>query len=93
MHTEVVFGELELHISDEDWKYMCENRFFTDNPEYDDIQAEFVSGTGITSQRRELWDKASENFAEYIQELREIRKKRDLDSGYQSEDSVQELIE
>ncbi len=87
MHTELIFGEL-----DEDWKYMCENRFFTDNPEYDHIQAEFTTGTGITSQRRDRWDKASEYLAEYVQDLREIRGKRDFDSGYHSEDSVRELI-
>ena len=68
-----LFGKLDISISESDWTYLCNHRFFNDNPSIDEIEAEFVSGTGITSKKIDKWEKASEKFSEYINDLREIR--------------------
>ena len=34
---------------------------------------EFVSGTGITLNKPSLWGNATKAFAEYVQDLREIK--------------------
>lgn len=62
-----------LTISDIDWDFLCKNRFFTDAPLKEEIQAEFVSGTGITQNKPHLWKEANKRFAEYIEDLREIQ--------------------
>ena len=68
------WDDLTIHVSPDDWDYLCINRFFSDNPAYDEIQAEFVTGTGITPNKKHLWKEADMRFAEYIQDLREIKK-------------------
>lgn len=78
-----LFSGLILNISDEDWKYMCNNRFFTREPTREMIQAEFVSGTGITGKKKDLWDKASDAFAEYVMDLRQVQ---DLDINKMARD-------
>ncbi len=71
---EITFwNELTVHISPNDWDFLCKNRFLSDNPSLDEIQAEFVSGTGISPNKKHLWNEADTRFAEYIQELREIQ--------------------
>ena len=45
---------------------------FSENPAIDEIQAEFVSGTGITKNKKHLWENANEKFLEYIKDLKEI---------------------
>ena len=69
----IKFDALELHISNEDWTFLCECRLFSSNPAIEDIQSEFVTGTGITQNKKELWPRADELSAEYISDLREIR--------------------
>ncbi len=64
--------KLTVKVSAENWQYLCENRFLSDNPSQEDIQSEFVSGTGISRRNPERWALASESFAEYIDDLREI---------------------
>ena len=64
---------LTVHISPNDWDFLCKNRFLSDNPSLDEIQAEFVSGTGISPNKKHLWNEADARFTEYVQELREIQ--------------------
>lgn len=68
----IFFEELTVEVSEDDWDFLCKNRLFSNNPSQEDLRAEFVSGTGITPNKRHLWSQASERFAEYIQDLREI---------------------
>lgn len=74
MHTFKFYDNITLNINDEDWEFLCKNRLFTDSPAYEDIRAEFVSGTGITPNKSHLWEKSDELFHKYIEELREIQK-------------------
>ena len=67
-----IFDQLELTISKEDWDFLCTIRFFSDNPTYEEIEREFVSGTGITSKKKDLWPNASVAFKEYIANLRDM---------------------
>ena len=94
MHNFTIFNCIKLSISNEDWEYLCKNRWFTNNPELSDIKAEFVSGTGITPNKPHLWDKATILFHEYVSELKEIqkidinsecRKKLSLEEKYKEE--------
>lgn len=74
MKTFSLFNDkLNITISQTDWDFLCQNRFFTDNPTEEMIQSEFVSGTGITAKKAFLWNNASEKFTEYISELKEIQ--------------------
>ena len=66
-------NSLTINIPEEDWIYLCNNRFFTDHPEHNIIQAEFVTGTGITPKKKNLWNQATERFIDYINDLREIQ--------------------
>lgn len=68
----VLFEKLDVNISDEDWFFLCKARFFSNNPPIEDIEAEFVSGTGITPNKRKLWVEASNRFHDYIADLRDI---------------------
>ena len=68
-----LFDNLMITISAEDWDFMCKNRFGTDTPSIEDWQMEFVSGTGITSNKKEKWAQANQDFAEYISDLRRIQ--------------------
>ena len=68
-----LWNDLTIHVSPNDWNYLCKNRFPSDNPSLDEIQTEFVSGTGITPNKKHLWNEADTRFAEYVQELREIQ--------------------
>ncbi|MBQ9277969.1 MAG: hypothetical protein IJ224_04970 [Lachnospiraceae bacterium] len=68
-----LFDELIIIINYDDWMFMCKNRFGTETPSYEEIQAEFVTGTGITKNKRELWREANARFTEYINDLKEIR--------------------
>ncbi len=47
-----IWNELEVQVSDEDWAFMCEVRFFSENPTDDAIETEFVNGTRITPKKR-----------------------------------------
>ncbi len=86
MHTLTMFDKIVVNISDEDWDYLCKNRIFSDTPSDEDIRTEFVIGTGITPNTPELWDKADEAFAKYIEDLREIQK---LDLNKMCRDKLQ----
>ena len=70
--TIILFSNLTFEVSAEDWDFLCKYRFFSDNPSEEQIQAEFVSGTGITKNKIHLWRKASERFSEYVADLRDI---------------------
>ena len=74
MHIYKFYNTIDVKISDEDWDFLCKNRWFTENPDYEDVRLEFSTGTQITIQDKELWDKASEEFHEYICDLMEIQK-------------------
>ena len=65
-------NQMVLNISEEDWDFLCQNRLFSENPAIDEIQAEFVSGTGITKNKKHLWENANEKFLEYVKDLKEI---------------------
>lgn len=73
MHEYLFYENIKVRISDVDWDYLCKNRFFTSNPTYEDLRAEFVSGTGITPNKPERWTNADSDFKRYIQELRQVR--------------------
>ncbi len=66
-------NKLTLHVNIDDWDFLCENVFLTENPEQDEIEVEFITGTGITSKKIALWPCASRRFAQYISDLRIIR--------------------
>lgn len=61
-----LFNKIELKISKTDLDFLCEKRFFTDKPTLEDIQSEFVTGTGITPNKAHLWKDASKRFHEYV---------------------------
>ncbi len=63
---------LNLTISKKDWDFLCKYRFFSEKPPFDEIRAEFTTGTGITSRKPDLWSHASDAFAEYVEDLRSI---------------------
>lgn len=69
----ILFEKLNVEVSDENWNFLCQNRFFTDNPSYENIECEFISGTGITEKKKELWPLASLRFTEYVEDLKEIQ--------------------
>lgn len=69
----ILFEELKVLVNNNDWDYLCKNRFYTNNPTDEMIQSEFITGTGITPNKRKLWSEANERFADYIQDLREIQ--------------------
>ena len=66
-------NQLVFEISYKDWCYLCNNIFYTFEPNQDDIEAEFVTGTGITPKKKESWGGASTKFTEYINNLRTIK--------------------
>ena len=68
----ILFDELIVKISEDDWNFLCKNRFFSDAPDEEMLQSEFVTGTGITRNKKHLWNQASERFSEYIKDLKEI---------------------
>lgn len=70
-------NKLVVSIEPELWDYLCGFRFFSSNPSDEEIEAEFVSGTGITRNKTHLWNEASERFSSYIQELKEIYNQED----------------
>ena len=74
MKVVVLFEQLTLNVPDEDWEFMCKYRFFTQNPSQEDIQAEFVTGTGITKNKPHMWNEAGKRFSEYVDNLRDIQK-------------------
>ncbi len=78
----ILWEKLHIHISDEDYDFLCEKRF-SDGFSYDEFVSEFVSGTGITEKKVHLWPEADKRFAEYIQDLRDIEK-MDINSMAQS---------
>ncbi|MCR5118184.1 MAG: hypothetical protein K6B44_01020, partial [Lachnospiraceae bacterium] len=69
--------KLILHISDEDFDFLCRKRFFTYSPTFEDVRIEFVTGTGITYQKSELWGEADQLFHEYILDLKGIMDERE----------------
>lgn len=68
----ISFNDLRVEIKDKEWDYLCQYRFFNDNPGYDVVESEFISGTGITCRKKELWPFASQRFSAYINDLMEI---------------------
>ncbi len=70
-----LWSGLTIHISPNDWDFLFKNRFLSDNPSPDEVLSEFVSGTGISPNKKHLWNEADVRFAEYVQELREIQEK------------------
>ncbi len=72
MKEMILFDELIIKISEDDWDFLCKNRFFSDAPDEEMLQSEFVTGTGITRNKKHLWNQASERFSEYIKDLKEI---------------------
>ncbi len=68
----ILFDELIVKISEDDWDFLCENRFFSGTPNEEMLQSEFVTGTGITRNKKHLWSQASERFSEYIKDLKKI---------------------
>ncbi len=66
-------GRLSFDITLDDWEYLCKKRFYTYNPDPESIEAEFVTGTGITSSKLNLWVEAADRFSEYVADLREIK--------------------
>lgn len=64
MKEYVLWDNVLVQIEDEDWGFLCGFRFHTDEPSYDDVVFEFVTGTGITPNKKHLWDKSSKKFAE-----------------------------
>lgn len=68
-----LFRELTVRVSEENWEYLCTNRFFSDTPSEADIQAEFTLGTGIAESNRHLFSEceAALLFANYIRGLME----------------------
>lgn len=75
MHEFLLFDCIKVCISEEDWDYLCKNRWFTDAPEVADVRAEFVSGTGITPNKPQLWKNASAYFHDYVLDLQNIADK------------------
>lgn len=75
--TLLLFNELKVIVSKEDWEFMCKYRFFTDDPDEEHIRVEFSTGTGIRPETKRtsknLWNNASIEFAKYIKDLREIQ--------------------
>ncbi len=71
--TIILFDELKLNISEENWQFLLQHRFSSKIPTNDELQAEFVSGTGITKKRKDLWPKAEIRFNEYIDDLKDIQ--------------------
>lgn len=67
-----LYDALDVEISDDDWDFLCNVRFFTDTPTYDEIETEFLAGTFITENKKHLGDVASSKFAEYIADLRSM---------------------
>ena len=72
MITKKFFNSIVVNISDDDWDFLCKKRFFTNNPTDEDVCAEFVTGTGITPNKPQLWNEADQRFSEYIKDLRKI---------------------
>lgn len=69
----VFYGKIKVQISEEDYAYLCKNRFNGEKPSQEELCSEFVTGTGITPNKPHLWSQASQKFAEYINDLREIQ--------------------
>ncbi len=67
--------ELSVLVEKADWDYLCKYRFFTNKPSEEQIECEFVTGTGITPNKKELLvsDIATKYFADYIKELKEVQ--------------------
>lgn len=70
MKTITLFETLSLSVSDENWDFLCKYRFFTNTPSIEDVQREFITGTGITPNKQYLWNNANTMFEEYISDLR-----------------------
>lgn len=68
------FQGLTVTVTRNDWQYLCDHRWFTNTPTADDIQTEFITGTGITPNQPELFSSATEEFHQYVDELRMISK-------------------
>lgn len=67
-----IFGELTFSIPYSHWAFMCRFRFFSHDPSEEDWQREFVTGTGITPEKREAWPQARQRFLDYIDDLSSI---------------------
>ena len=65
-------NQIILNVSEDDWFFLCENRFFSSNPTIEEIESEFITGTAITRSKSMLWKEATIKFSEYVEELKEI---------------------
>ena len=66
-------NQLTVHISNTDWAYLCNNRFFTNAPTLDEIETEIAVGAGVYPSEKENWATVDEELATYINMLRQIR--------------------
>lgn len=76
-HILLFDNKLKVSIETGLWNYLCNFRFFSSNPSNEEIEAEFVSGTGITKSKTHLWEEASSRFTSYIEELKQIYNQSD----------------
>ncbi len=55
MNKIIIFNnKLPINVSNEDWQFLCSKVFYNDNPTIEDIEMEFVTGTGITPKKKEI---------------------------------------
>ncbi len=66
-------NKLTFSIPLDEWEFFCKNELFSDTPSQEDVETEFVTGTGITPKKQHLWAEASTRFVEYIKDLRRIK--------------------
>lgn len=66
----LLFGRYNIAFSERDWEFMCKNRWFTDSPSVEEMEAEF----GLCGLRDARDDAdANELVASVVSALREIR--------------------
>ena len=70
-------NKLIISIEAKLWDYLCNFRFFSTNPSDEELETEFIIGTGITESSIQLWDEASSKFSSYINELMQIYNQTD----------------
>lgn len=64
--------QLTVHISDEDWDYLCNYKFFTKQPSPNEFEDEFIVGTCVYPSEKHTWKEADKKLAQYVNELRII---------------------
>ncbi len=73
----ILFNTIELNISDDDFDFLCKHRFHTNNPSLEDVEKEFVKGTGIYPRQDdlnnfELHKRVDFLFSYYVQYLKDL---------------------